>query len=146
VKKNILIYLVGGLFLSAFSGCAKPGIKEPVTLDKAAGNWTIHSIRLKVYNGSSLIKDSLVPWKPVKTNYVNFDGVSKVDYCYNSAATKTGEYKLMGEDSIHMTLTNDIRSWKILLLTSTNFNIETTSNSNTSFPGSTVITYQGFIR
>ncbi len=146
VEKNILVYFLVGFFLTALLSCTKPGIKQSVTLDKASGDWIINSIRLKVYNGSTLIKDSLVPWKPVKKNFVNFDGISKVDYCYNSASTKTGEYKLMGADSIHLTLIGDIRDWKILLLTTTNFNIETTSNNNTSFPGSTVITYQGFIR
>ena len=146
MKKNILFYLLGGFFLTAFSGCAKPGIKEPVTLDKAAGKWFIKSVRIQVFNGSILTKDSLVPKKSGTGSYVTFDGISKIDYCFNTTTAKEGNYAFLGTDSISLKIADDNRRWKILLLTGTNFNIQTSATNNNSFPGATVITYQGLER
>ena len=147
VKKYLhLVYLLlcSLLLLTNFS-CRK-GVKEAITLDKAAGKWSINAIRYRIYYGTPEPKDSTVPWKPVVENFVSFDGVSHFQYCYNSSATTGGEYAFVGSDSIDIKIGTEINRWKIQLLTSTNFNIERTSSDNNSFPGATVITYQGFVR
>jgi len=129
------------------ASCAKQGISEAVTKDNAAGKWVIHGVRYQVYNnGSSTPRDSSQPWKPNPENFVNFDGVSKLSYSYNSPAVTSGEYAFIGNDSISITMNHETTRWKILLLTNTNFNIETTTTNHPSFPGATVKTYQGFIR
>jgi len=127
------------------SGCKK-GIKEPVTLDKAAGKWSINAIRMQVINGSTIITDSTVPWRPVVENFIAFDGISKLNYNFNKASATAGNYTLYGYDSIRLQIGDDNRKWKILLLTTTNFNIQTTSNDNASYPGAQVVTFQGFVR
>ena len=127
------------------SGCKK-GIKEPVTLDKAAGKWSINAIRMQVINGSTIITDSTIPWRPVVENFVTFDGISKLNYNFNKPTATAGNYTLYGYDSIRIQIGDDNRKWKILLLTTTNFNIETTSTNNSTYPGAKVVTFQGFVR
>ena len=127
------------------SGCKK-GIKDPVTLDKAAGKWSINAIRMQVINGSTIITDSTIPWRPVVENFITFDGISKLNYNFNKASATAGNYTLYGYDSIRIQIGDDNRKWKILLLTTTNFNIQTTSNDNASYPGAQVVTFQGFVR
>lgn len=147
MKKHLhfVLPLLGSFFLLTIISCKK-GIKDPVNLDKASGKWAINAIRYKIYYGTNDPKDSTVPWKPVVENYVSFDGVSRLEYCYNASTSTGGEYAFVPGDSIDIKLGTEIRRWKIDLLTNTNFNIETTSTNNTSFPGATVVTYQGFVR
>lgn len=137
---------MGSIFLLTISSCVKKGIKEAVTLDQAVGKWSINAIRYKIYYGTPEAKDSTVPWRPVVENYISFDGISRLEYCFNSAAATGGEYSFVGADSIDIKVGTDINRWKILLLTNTNFNIQRTYIDNTKFPGATVITYQGFVR
>jgi hypothetical protein len=127
------------------SGCKK-GIKDPVTLDKAAGKWSINAIRMQVLNGSTILSDSTLPWRPVVENFVTFNGISALSYNYNKPTATNGDYTLYDYDSIRIRLGNDNRKWKILLLTATNFNIETTSTDNSNYPGAKVVTFQGFVR
>ena len=147
MKRNLpVIYsLFGLLSIILFTGCKK-GIKDPVTLDKASGKWSINAIRMQAFNGTTLLRDSTIPWRPIVENYVSFDGISNVSYCFNSSTSTPGEYKLLPNDSIMLSVGNDNRRWKILLLTATNFNIETTDVDNSAFPGATVVTSQGFVR
>jgi hypothetical protein len=148
VKKNLLLLhiLLGAVFLLSMTSCLKKGIKDAVTLDKAAGKWSINAVRYKIYYGTPTAKDSTVPWRPVVENYVTFDGVSRLEYNFNAPAATSGEYAFVGSDSIDLKVGTEINRWKIDLLTNTNFNIERTSNNNSSFPGATVVTYQGFVR
>ena len=147
MKRNLLAVctILGLLSISFFTGCKK-GINDAVTLDKASGKWSINAIRMQAFNGSTLLRDSTVPWRPIVENYVSFDGISNVNYCFNSSTSTPGEYKLLPNDSIMLSVGNDNRRWKILLLTATNFNIETTDVDNSDFPGATVVTFQGFVR
>ena len=144
--KKYLLYLPIILGIIFAPGCKK-GITNAVTLDKAAGKWSINAIRYKIYNGTQTPQDSTIPWHPVTENFVTFDGVSSLEYCFNSAAVNGGTYSFAGTDSIDLRVGgHEPQRWKVLLLTETNFNIETTSTDNTAFPGATVVTYQGFVR
>jgi hypothetical protein len=134
------------ILLLTITGCVKKGIKEAITLDDAAGKWSINAIRYKLYYGTPEGKDSTVPWKPIPENYVSFDGISRLEYCFNSSSASDGDYKFIGHDSIDIKIGNEINRWKIQLLTNTNFNIERTYTDYTKFPGATVVTYQGFVR
>ncbi len=147
MKKNLhLVHiLLGSIFLLTITSCFKKGIKDAVTLDKAAGKWSINAVRYKIYYGTTP-KDSTVPWRPVVENYVSFDGISRLEYCFNTSSSTGGEYAFAGSDSIDIKVGTEINRWRIDLLTNTNFNIERTSTDNTSFPGAKVITYQGFVR
>ena len=148
MKKHLhLVHiLLGSIFLLTISSCVKKGIKDAVTLDQAAGKWSINAIRYKISYGTAQAKDSTVPWRPVIENYVSFDGVSRLEYCFNSSSATGGSYSFVGKDSIDIKVGNDTNRWKINLLTNTNFNIQRTYIDNTKFPGATVINYQGFVR
>lgn len=147
MKKNLplITLLVAFISFASTNGCKK-GVKDAVTLDKAAGKWIIHGIRMKIFYGTTLAKDSTVPWRPVVENFVNFDGVNSLRYCYNSENVLPGQYNFFSQDSIAMLVGDDSQKWKIQLLTATNFNIETTTTNNNEFPGATVVIYKGFIR
>ncbi|MBL0355466.1 MAG: hypothetical protein IPP72_00600 [Chitinophagaceae bacterium] len=134
------------VFAATLSSCSKKGIKDPVTLDKAAGKWSINAIRHQIYTGSSTPEDSTVPWRPNPENFVIFDGVSAFQYAFNGSSTINGIYSFIGQDSISINLDGENNRWKILLLTPTNFNIERTSDNLHDFPGATVVTYQSFVR
>ena len=147
MKKNLLILpiILGIVFAATIPSCKK-GVSEAVTLDKAAGKWSINAIRFKIYNGTATAKDSTIPWRPAPENFVSFDGVANLQYSFNSTTVTDGSYSFAGADSIDIRITNETKRWKILLLTSTNFNVETTSNDDKFFPGATVVTFQGFVR
>ncbi len=164
MKKYLLQTFPAGILLIALSGSCKKGINDPVTLDKAAGTWSINAIRYSAFYGSGESRDSTVPWRPTLGNNVTFDGISNLEYCFNLPYKSFGNYKLDQSDSISIYFGRDNNRldgidsliklfgsesgrWKILLLTSTNFNIEKTSYRNNAFPGATkVITYQSFVR
>ncbi len=145
-KKLLLLTAILGIALVAGLGsCSKKGITDPVTLDKAAGKWSINAVRYQISNGSAT-KDSTIPWRPAPENFVSFDGVASMQYCFNNSGVMNGEYTLVGNDSISLRVDHQTTRWKILLLTGTNFNIESTSSNSTDFPGATVKTYQSFVR
>lgn len=148
MKKTLLLLtaILVIVFTAAISGCAKKGIVDPVTLDKASGKWSINAVRYQVYNGSTTPKDSTIPWRPNPENFVLFDGISSMQYCFNSRSVSDGEYSFIGSDSILLRMDHQTTRWKILLLTGTNFNIQSTSSNNPAFPGATVVTFQGFVR
>jgi hypothetical protein len=153
-----------GACIIAITGSCKKGIKDAITLDRAAGTWSVNAIRYNISYGGLTSRDSTVPWRPTPNNYVTFDGVQNVQYAFNQTNNFSGKYTLLGADSILLSFTTDNNRfsetdsvtmailggeksrWKILLLTPTNFNIQKTSTNNKSFPGATVVTYQGFVR
>lgn len=146
MKKFLPFPIIAGIiFLCAFASCKK-GVTQAVTLDKAAGKWSINAIRYKIYNGTSTPKDSTIPWRPAPENFVSFDGKSNLQYCFNSPTSNAGDYAFVGSDSIDIHVDHETKRWKVLLLTETNFNIETRSSDNSDFPGATVVTFQGFVR
>ncbi|HMO61671.1 MAG TPA: hypothetical protein PKC39_09755 [Ferruginibacter sp.] len=150
--------------LAIMGASCKKGVKEPVTLDKAAGTWSINAVRFSAFYGSGTSKDSTIPWKPIIGNNVRFDGVSNMEYCFNLPYKNFGTYQLNAGDSITISFVKDnnrlegidywvkafggeTTKWKIRLLTATNFNIEKTVDQHIAFPGaSTVIMYQNFVR
>ncbi len=149
MKKNLLVFstITGFVLLVVFASCKK-GVKEPITLDRAAGKWSINAIRYQAYyNGSNTPADSTVPWRPVVENYVSFDGMTSFQYCFNTSYSTNGNYSFMGQDSISITMNEVTTKWKILLLTSTNFNIERELDNIHDFPGAEkVVMFQAFVR
>jgi hypothetical protein len=143
---HISVLMLCLVLIATTNNSCKKGEKQAITLDKAAGKWSINAIRMEVYYGGILSKDSTVPWRPVIENYVSFDGVSQMAYCFNQYAANEGRYQLNGGDSINMEVGIEKSRWRILLLTTTNFNIKTTSYDNHNFPGATVVTYQSYVR
>ena len=147
MKKLQPFSLVALFMLFAFLAIScKKGITDPVSLDKAAGKWSINAVRMQIYYGNNLAQDSTVPWQPVVENFVNFDGVSRVKYCFNSPYISAGDYNFLPNDSIYIKVGAESEKWKILLLTNTNFNIARTTTNHTDFPGATVVVYKSFVR
>lgn len=148
MKRNLLpLTVLLGIIVSASVCSCKKGIKDPVTLDNAAGHWDIHGVRYNIYYGTPEPVDSTVPWVNDTKRFVTFDGLSQIQYCFNTNTASNGEYTFMGKDSIAISLNGETLKWKIMLLTPTNFNIERTLTNKSAFPGATeVVMYQGFVR
>jgi hypothetical protein len=148
MKQRLPLLVLSSLFAaSAFLvSCSKEGIQKPVNSEKATGKWSFNAIRMKVYYGGTLYKDSTLPWQPVVENFINFDGSSSVSYCFNSSEVSSGRYTLLPEDLLNMKIDGEDNDWKILLLTPTNFNIVRTVTNHNDFPGATVDIYHCFVR
>jgi hypothetical protein len=134
------------LMATGISSCKKgdPAIarsKEQLIV----GKWSINRIQVKVFYGTTLAKDSLVPQRPVPENFVIFSSNGTVEYRFNKPTSDMGTYTFVGTDSIHATIGGVLYRWKNLLLTETNFNLFSTS-TNPSLPGATINAYQTFVR
>ena len=134
------------VILSFLSFGCKKGITDPVTLDKAAGKWSINAIRYQYFIAGNLVKDSTTPWQPVVENFANFDGRSTIKYCFNTSYVTTGQYSMLPNDSIYIKMGSEDFKWKILLLTGTNFNIARTISNYNDDPSATCIMYKSFVR
>ena len=148
MKRRLHLLVLCTLFILPLliTSCSKEGIKNPVNTDKAAGKWSFNAIRMKVYYGGRLYKDSTLPWQPVVENFIDFDGSSNVSYCFNSSEISSGRYAILPGDMLNMKIDGEDNDWKILLLTPTNFNIVRTVTNHNDFPGATVDLYHCFVR
>lgn len=146
-KMFTLCSVVAVIVMAApFVSCKKgdPAVARPKE-QLIAARWSINRIQIKAYASGTLVKDSIVPNKPLPENFVQFDGAGNVEYRFNKSTSDFGTYAFVGEDSIHATIGGVLYRWKNLLLTETNLNVVTTANVPLS-PGMVAETYQTFVR
>ncbi|MEP6674690.1 MAG: hypothetical protein ABJA78_06035 [Ferruginibacter sp.] len=112
--------------------------------------WSINRIQLKFYQGSVLVKDSIVKQDPKPENFATFSG-GNVEYRFNSPTSDMGTYTFSGTDSVYASLSanltgvNTTGKWYNQLLTETNFNVIGRGTSP-YYPGGYVDIYQSFVR
>jgi hypothetical protein len=138
------VLFIGGV---AVSSCKKgdPAVARPKE-QLIAGKWSINRVQLKGYLSGALIKDSIIPNTPQPENFVKFDGAGGVEYRFNKPTSDFGTYSFVGtSDSVVAVIGGVTYKWKNLLLTETNFNVVNTTPFS-MVPGSTVDTYQVFVR
>lgn len=148
MKNFTLVTVLSGILLLSFTltSCEKTEAEGNKSIEAIAGKWAIERIQLRIYYGGVFSKDTIVPRKPQKENFVQFDDASKIfQYRFNSGVTDAGTYVLKGTDSIISTASQVYR-WKMLTLTDVLFTARNTNNSDPSFPGATVETYYTFVR
>jgi hypothetical protein len=128
------------------SSCKKsdPAVARPKE-QLIVGKWSINRVQMKGYTGGALIKDSTIPNKPLPENFVKFDAAGGVEYRFNKATSDFGTYSFTGTDYVTAVIAGVTYQWKNLLLTETNFNVVNTT-PHPSLPGSTLETYQVFVR
>jgi hypothetical protein len=149
MKKTFTFFGIVAVFITgiAVSSCKKsdPAVARPKE-QLIAGKWSINRVQLKGYVGGTLIKDSIVPNAPQPENFVKFDGAGGVEYRFNKSTSDFGTYSFVGtSDSVVAVISGVTYRWKNLLLTETNFNVVNTTPFS-MIPGSTVDTYQVFVR
>ena len=142
-NKYLLVAVMLVIFLTSFQSCKK-GTTESITPNLAVGNWIIHHIYVRTYQNSTFIRDTTLKNLP-QPNYVNFNSNGTLEYRYNEPSAETGTYQLKGPDSIYAVISGKTYKWKIDLLITTNFNVQTTTY-NYPTPGANFETYQSFIR
>ena len=143
MRNLIRTILPAFILLVTLAGCNK-GTKESVSTSLVVGHWYIHHVYLRSYHSNVLIRDSTLPNLP-QSNYVNFNSNGTIEYRYNTASSETGTYFLKGADSIYATLGGTLYKWKIDLLISTNFNVQTTAFDYPLHSFDTE-TYQSFVK
>jgi len=129
-----------------FSSCSKstPDVNKPI--EYTQGKWSINRIELRIYYGTILNKDSVVPRHPQGENFVSLDASKNFQYRFNSYTTDSGTYTYASGDSVIATTTTSTYRWKMLTLTDVLFTAKNTSTNDPSFPGATVETYYTFVR
>lgn len=111
-----------------------------------ARKWDINRIQLRLYNGSTFVKDTILRNTPKPKNFVTLGSDGSFQYCFNKATSDLGTYAFKGADSIITTSAPTAYRWKLLTLTSQLFTVVSTSSSDPDFPGyNKVERYQTFV-
>ena len=141
------IILIAGLFaLSVFTNsCAKADHsadkpKEQLVL----GKWFINRIQLKIYSGSTFLKDTILN-QTVFPNIVTFDANGGFQYKFNSTTPDVGTYSFTGITSLVTNSAPKSYNWSMLTLTDVLFTV-VSKGSDPAFPGMFVERYQTFVR
>ncbi|HMK02912.1 MAG TPA: hypothetical protein VK489_01920 [Ferruginibacter sp.] len=140
---------IAGLFLLSITtnSCKKidnGGIDTPKE-QQVIGTWNINRIQLKIYSGSTFLKDTIIPQHPNPVNFVRFAGANEFEYKFNNSLN-VGAYQFKGSDSLISNVTSGIYRWKMLTLTKVLFTVMSTSTNDPLYPGKKVETYQTFVR
>jgi hypothetical protein len=126
-------------------GCKKSNVENGTKETLILGKWNIVKIELNIYNNTTLLKDSVLPYTPQPANYVIFNANGTLEYKFNKPTTDLGTYQFVGSDSVYATIGGSLYKWKNLLLTTQLFNVKNTQ-SYQPLPGTIVHTYQSFAR
>ena len=143
ISNLALSLIISSLFYCI--SCKKPSVDAKPKEQLILGKWSINKIRISLVNNGVVLKDSTVPNTPQPENYVTFKADGSLEYKLNSTVTNTGTYHFVGTDSVYATIGTTLYKWKNLLLTDEIFNVQNTQTFP-QFPGSTVETYQTFVK
>ena len=110
----------------------------------APRKWIINRIQLRLYSGSTFLKDTILPYNPKPSNFVDFSGGS-FKYCYNTTTIDAGTYQFKGTDSLIATTPANTYNWKMLTLTKELFTVVSSSSNDPAFPGLRVERYQTWV-
>lgn len=149
MKKQLYLIIalsLASLLLIFGSGCKKAETNA-INPDRFGGAWEINALRFSATYPDGRVRDSIVPWTPTPKNYIAFLGADRLEYQFNQPAAIIGRYAYNGYDEVTLNLGDVPQTYRVLLLTRTNFNIERRLSSHPSFPGASfVMFYQNFVR
>jgi hypothetical protein len=114
--------------------------------DLVLGKWNINRVQLRLYTGTTFIKDTIIKQTPKPENFVDFDPAGDFEYRFNTAISDVGAYQFSGVDSLIAGDGGNTHRWKMLTLTKDLFTVVSTSLSEPGFPGYKVEKYQTFVR
>ncbi len=139
--------ITGALFLSlCTTSCSKSdedhsGPKEQLIARK----WSINRIQLKLYSGSTFVKDTILKQTPHPQNFVTFGTDGSFEYRFNTTTSDLGTYTFKGADSVIASSAPGAYRWKMLTITDQLFTVMSTSSNDPNFPGYKVERYQTFV-
>lgn len=110
------------------------------------GQWGINRVQLKLYSGSTFLKDTIIPNTPKPKNYIIFGSDGSFEYKYNTTTSNIGTYQFAGADSVIATTSGGTYRWKMLTLTNVLYTQVNTSTNDPAFPGLKVETYYTLTR
>ena len=148
--KNVyqaLLLFVGLISIAVLTDSCGKAEKPTLPKEQAVvGQWGINRVQLRLYSGSTFIKDTILPKTPKPKNYVVFAENGDFEFKFNSATSNTGTYAFAGTDSIIGTTGPKIYKWKMLTITPILFTTVSTSTNDPAFPGMKVETYYTLTR
>ena len=136
----------GILFICLTQSCTKNNDDDVIgPKEELIGRyWYINRVQLRLYNGNTFLKDTIIPFNGKPLNYVDFSG-NAFKYCFNTASVDAGSYAFKGIDSVIATTPANVYRWKILTLTKQLFTVVSTSSNDPDFPGMKVERYQTWV-
>ncbi|MGB4844095.1 MAG: hypothetical protein WBP16_06505 [Ferruginibacter sp.] len=147
-KYTALLLIAGLLSIVILSNsCAKADHSMDLPKEQqVVGEWGINRIQLRLYSGSTFIKDTILAKSPKPKNFVKFEAGSGFEYKYNTTGSDVGTYQFSGSDSLISVTPGKTYRWKMLMLTSQLFTAVNTSTNDPAFPGLKVETYYTLTR
>lgn len=140
-------FFTGALFLCLVNTSCKKEENKDAGKPKeqlVARKWSINRIQLRLYSGTTFVKDTIIKQTPHPTNIVSLGADGSFEYRFNTTASDMGTYVWKGADSIIATSSPNAYRWKLLTLTSELFTVVSTG-TDPAFPGYKVERYQTFV-
>ncbi len=147
IYRGLLLFAC--IFTVAFilNSCAKKDHSTDLPKEQQiVGQWGINRVQLRLYSGTTFLKDTIIPGIPQPKNYIVFDAGLGFEFKYNSATSNTGTYQFSGSDSLIAVTPSATYRWKMLTMTSVLFTMMNTSTNDPAFPGLKVETYYTLTR
>ncbi|MEP7239209.1 MAG: hypothetical protein ABI685_15120, partial [Ferruginibacter sp.] len=97
------LLLIAGLFSLTFitNSCAKADHSADLPKEQqVVGKWSINRIQLRLYSGTTFIKDTILPNVPKPENFVRFDSDGKFEYRFNKSTSDLGTYEFPSAGSL----------------------------------------------
>ena len=141
------LFLVTSLFCVCIltNSCAKPDHSADLPKEQqVVGQWSINRIQLKLYSGSTFVKDTILK-QSNHPNIVKFDAGGRFEYKFNSTTPDVGTYEFAGAATLLTNSSPKSYSWTTLTLTNVLFTV-VSKGSDPAFPGYIVERYQTFVR
>jgi len=140
------ILIAGLLTVSVFTNsCAKPDHSADKPKEQqVVGKWTINRIQLKIYSGSTFVKDTILS-QSLYPNTVTFDANGGFQYKFNTTTPDVGTYAFSGATSLVTNSAPKSYNWTMLTLTNVLFTV-VSKGTDPAFPGYNVERYQTFTR
>lgn len=143
------LILFAGLFSVTIilNSCAKTDHSADLPKEQQiVGQWGINRVQLRLYSGTTFLKDTIIPNKAKPKNFISFDANGGFEYKYNSTTSNIGTYQFKGTDSLIAVTPGTTYRWKMLTMTNVLFTQVNTSTNDPSFPGLKVETYYTLTR
>ncbi len=148
MKKPIPPAVIAGIFICIVLNFSCSKSEDTTTQPKeqlVQGHWNINRVQLRLYQGGTFVKDTIIHQTPMPENYVQFGAAGNFEYRFNKPGSDVGTYQFVGADSVISNVTSKIYRWKLLTLTNVLFTVMNTS-TDPDHPGATVETYQTFVK
>ncbi|HQW83263.1 MAG TPA: hypothetical protein PK987_02320 [Ferruginibacter sp.] len=147
INRGLLLFACLFIVIFLLNACAKKDHSTDLPKEQQiVGVWGINRVQLKLYSGSTFLKDTILPKTPKPKNFINFDANTGFEYKFNTTTSDIGTYQFSGSDSLIAVTPGSTYRWKMLTMTNVLFTLVNTSTNDPAFPGLKVETYYTLAR